>query len=303
MEKYQLGTIRSQSKGESVVAIYKERTIDLLAMMKENYSIQGESPRTLLEIIEQWDTWREKIPNLLDQIPENDQRFLIDIQGSEWLPPISNPRKLICVGANYKDHIEEMGKEINLLRPYTFLKPVTTLTGTGAIVKIPPEAHMVDWEAELGVIIGKRIRDAKGQVAMDAIAGYTIMNDISARDWVAERSAIGMDWVIQKGYDGFHPTGPVITPAAFVPDPQNLNISLSVNGLTKQNSNTSKMVFSVRQIIEHLSSIMTLEPGDLIATGTPAGVAHGKNNFEYLERYDVVTVEIEGLGKLVTTMV
>jgi 2-keto-4-pentenoate hydratase/2-oxohepta-3-ene-1,7-dioic acid hydratase in catechol pathway len=112
-----------------------------------------------------------------------------------------------------------------------------------------------------------------------------------------------VDWVVQKAFDGFAPMGPYITPAEFVSDPQNLNISLTVNGVVKQNSNTSKMLFSVQQIIEHLSSIMTLEPGDVIATGTPAGVEYGRKDPRFLEKGDVMVVEIEGLGKLETKMV
>ena len=135
---------------------------------------------------------------------------------------------------------------------------------------------------------------------MACIAGYSLLNDVSARDWIAEAPSLGIDWVMQKAFDGFAPMGPLITPATFVPDPQKLSIILSVNGQVKQNSTTANMIFSVREIIEHLSSIMTLEPGDVIATGTPAGVGHGRKPPEYLKPGDRMVVEIEGLGQLVT---
>lgn len=126
------------------------------------------------------------------------------------------------------------------------------------------------------------------------------MNDISARDWIAEAPSVGIDWVMQKAFDGFAPMGPLITPAEFVPDPQRLSIRLTVNGERKQDSTTANMLFSVQEIVEHLASIMTLEPGDVIATGTPAGVGYGRKPPEALKSGDTMIVEIEGLGRLET---
>jgi 2-keto-4-pentenoate hydratase/2-oxohepta-3-ene-1,7-dioic acid hydratase in catechol pathway len=161
--------------------------------------------------------------------------------------------------------------------PYSFLKPATTtLIGTHATLYLPEQSKMVDWEAELAVVIGRRARHVRGKAAMACIAGYSILNDISARDWMAEAPSVGINWVMQKAFDGFAPLGPLITPAQFVADPQKLGITLTVNGEIKQRSSTARMVFSVEEIIEHLASIMTLEPGDAIATGTPAGVGYCK---------------------------
>ena len=134
---------------------------------------------------------------------------------------------------------------------------------------------MVDWEAELAVVIGSPLHRASWPAVLDAVAGYTVYNDLSARDWVASTREPGIDWVLMKGYDGFSPIGPLITPKQFVADPQALAIRCWVNGELKQDSNTSQMIFSVQAILEHLSAIMTLEPGDVIATGTPAGVGFG----------------------------
>jgi 2-keto-4-pentenoate hydratase/2-oxohepta-3-ene-1,7-dioic acid hydratase in catechol pathway len=162
---------------------------------------------------------------------------------------------------------------------------------------------MMDWEAELGVVIGTRCAEVPEREALGVVAGYINFNDLSARDWLAERPPVGVDWVRHKGFDGFAPCGPYIVPARFVPDPQTLAIRLTVNGVVKQASNTHRMVFGVAQIIEHLTSIMTLYPGDIIATGTPAGVGHGMTPPQYLQAGDVVELEIGPLGRLVTPIV
>jgi 2-keto-4-pentenoate hydratase/2-oxohepta-3-ene-1,7-dioic acid hydratase in catechol pathway len=133
---------------------------------------------------------------------------------------------------------------------------------------------------------------------MEAIAGYTIINDVSARDWIESRPSVGIDWVMQKAWDRFQPTGPWITPSEFIANPNDLHIWLTVNGVMKQDSNTSQMIFGVGAIVEHLSKIMTLEPGDIIATGTPAGVGFGARPRERLRKGDVVRVGIDGLGTL-----
>ena len=159
---------------------------------------------------------------------------------------------------------------------------------------------MVDWDAELAVVIGRRVRGVRGAAAVAAVAGYSVLNDVSARDWIADRPSLGIDWIMQKAFDGFAPMGPFITPAAFVPDPQALAMQLTVNGQVMQDSSTSRMVFGVREIVEHLAGIMTLEPGDIIATGTPAGVGHGRKPQLFLKPGDDVAVTIEGLGRLET---
>lgn len=310
MEKYQLGTVELVEGGATVVMACRDKIFDLLSIVKESriggqlQAANLEMPASLMDILAKWEQWNTILANVIVEVMSKDHAaFVLNEQNFQWLAPVANPRKIICIGTNYKDHIEEMGATILPPRPYSFLKPVTTLSGCGANVQLPPQAQKVDYEAELGVVIGKTIRHAKGQDALDCIAGYTVINDISARDWNREPSAVGIDWVMQKAYDGFLPTGPLVTPRQFVADPQNLPISLKVNGEKKQDSNTSKMLFSVQQIIEHLSSIMTLEPGDMIATGTPAGVAHGKKDPTYLKAGDVMEVEIEGLGKLTNKMV
>ena len=215
------------------------------------------------------------------------------------------PNKLICLAANYNDHNTEMDNTQPPKFPYCFLKPpTTTLVGSGETVLFPEYAKLIDWEVELAVVIGQRVRRVRGEEAMASIAGYSIVNDISARDWVPkeEHSYFGLDWVMSKGFDGAAPMGPFITPAEFVQTPQALTLTLTVNGQVKQHSNTASMVFSIQEIIEHLTTIMTLEPGDIIATGTPSGVGYGRKPPEFLRPGDRMVAEIEGLGRLETEM-
>jgi 2-keto-4-pentenoate hydratase/2-oxohepta-3-ene-1,7-dioic acid hydratase in catechol pathway len=225
------------------------------------------------------------------------------VQPERWLVPV-RPSKLVCVGVNYYDHLREMGGASAPDFPYSFFKPVSTgLMPSGGRVSLPVGPKMVDWEAELAVVMGSKLYRGKGPAVLDAIAGYTVYNDLSARDWIATTREPGIDWVMMKAYDGFSPIGPLITPGEFVRDPQDLAIRCWVNGELKQDSNTSQMVFGVQAILEHLSAIMTLEPGDVIATGTPAGVGFGAQPQQFLEAGDTVTVEIDGLGRLETLIV
>lgn len=225
------------------------------------------------------------------------------VQIEAWLVPV-RPAKLVCIGTNYHGHLREMGTPAPAL-PYCFLKPVSTgLVASGTKVLLPVGPKMVDWEAELAVVLGDTLPyGTSGPAVLEAVAGYTILNDLSARDWITSSSPVGIDWVLMKGYDGFSPIGPFITPREFVADPQALGVRCWVNGELKQDSNTADMVFGVQAILEHLSSIMTLEPGDVIATGTPAGVGYGRSPQEFLHHGDTVAVEIDGLGRLETLMV
>lgn len=223
-----------------------------------------------------------------------------------WLPPLI-PRKLLCVGANYHDHVAEMDRAVGLTTPpppfpYTFLKPPTALVGSDREVAHPSYARKLDWEVELAVVIGDP-RAASGPEPLEAVFGYTILNDLSLRDFLPFPHALGLDAVVSKGFDGGAPAGPCITLAADVPDPQALGIELSVNGEIMQSSSTTQMIFSVRELIAHYARVLTLEPGDLIATGTPAGVGAAREPPRFLSSGDVVQARIEGLGCLTTTIV
>ena len=221
---------------------------------------------------------------------------------AEFLAPLANPGKFVCIGSNYHDHIAEMAIPMVPTYPFAFVKPVNNpVRGPGEAVAVPKKAKLMDWEAELAIVIGKTCIDVSAADALGVVAGYVNFNDLSARDWLEKRPPVGVDWVQHKAFDGFAPFGPYIVPSRFVPDPQDLPIRLSVNGVLKQDSNTREMVFGVAAIIEHLTSIMTLYPGDVIATGTPAGTGHGKG--EYLKAGDVIRMEVGPLGELMTPIV
>ena len=207
--------------------------------------------------------------------------------------PIDRPEKIVCVGLNYRDHAEEQGTELPEA-PLLFAKWPNTLIGPGEPIVIPPITKQVDYEAELGVVIGRRVRGTSAENALDAVAGYLCLNDVSARDLQFSDG----QWVRGKSLDTFCPVGPHFVSADDVPDPQALSIRALVNGDVLQDSNTSNMIFSVAEIVAHVSQAITLEPGDLIATGTPAGVGAFRDPPIWLEPGDEVTIEIESIGAL-----
>ena len=257
----------------------------------------------LAPLLGDWAYWTARLPELILAVQVAFVDRGVATAEARFRPPIAAPGKIICVGSNYRDHIEEMKIPVLPDYPYTFLKPASTLSGCDEPVKLPSIAHMIDWEAELGVVIGARASGVSAERALDFVAGYVNFNDLSARDWLENRPGVGIDWVRHKAFDGFGPIGPFLTPAAFVPDPQDLAIRLWVNGVLKQDSNTEQMVFGVAAVIAHLSQIMTLEPGDIIATGSPAGVGYGREPKEFLKTGDRIEIEIGPLGRLVTPLV
>ena len=254
------------------------------------------APTSIFAFLNDWAHWHPAL--VAAPRPANRDVAL----SGQFLSPVVAPRKVICIGVNYHDHIREMQMPTLPEFPYAFLRPATCLAGHEQTVPLPDWPKFIDWEAELGIVVGRGGRGLHGKRALDAIAGYTVVNDISARDWIEKRPGVGIDWVMQKGWDCFQPTGPWLVPADFVPDPGALDIMLTVNGETKQHSNTSQLIFGVQAIMEHLSTIMTLEPGDIIATGTPAGVGFGAKPRQNLKKGDVVRVIIEGIGSLENRM-
>jgi 2-keto-4-pentenoate hydratase/2-oxohepta-3-ene-1,7-dioic acid hydratase in catechol pathway len=207
--------------------------------------------------------------------------------------PIDRPEKIVCIGLNYRDHAEEQGTELPTA-PLLFAKWPNTLIGAGEPIVIPSVTKQVDYEAELGVLIGKRVRAVRPDDALEAVRGYLCVNDVSARDLQFSDG----QWVRGKSLDTFCPVGPDLVPAADVPDPQALPIRAIVNGEVLQDSTTANMIFGVAEIVAHVSRAITLEPGDLIATGTPAGVGAFRDPPIWLEPGDEVTIEIEGVGAL-----
>ncbi|MEW4570970.1 fumarylacetoacetate hydrolase family protein [Tautonia sp. JC769] len=211
------------------------------------------------------------------------------------LAPVPDPRKIICLGLNYRDHAIETGAKIPE-EPILFSKYPSSLIGHEAPIQLPKVSHEVDYEAELVIVVGLPGRDIPAARAMEHVAGYAVGHDVSARDWQLRKP--GGQWMSGKTFDTFAPVGPYLVTADEVPDPHALGIRLRLNGRLMQDSSTSQLIFRVPETIAYLSQIMTLEPGDLIFTGTPPGVGMARKPPVWLKPGDVVEVEIDGLGTL-----
>jgi len=207
--------------------------------------------------------------------------------------PVSGVRQFIAIGLNYRKHAAESGLE-SPKEPVVFNKALTALSGPNDDIPLPEGSLSTDWEVELAVVVGTLARRVGVAQALSHVAGYCLANDVSERDWQIKRSG---QWVKGKSFDGFGPIGPWLVTADELPDPQSIALQLDVNGKTRQRSNTSDMIFTVAEIVSHLSQFMTLLPGDVIVTGTPEGVGLGMKPPQYLARGDVVTLDGGPLGK------
>jgi 2-keto-4-pentenoate hydratase/2-oxohepta-3-ene-1,7-dioic acid hydratase in catechol pathway len=213
---------------------------------------------------------------------------------------LARPGKVVCIGLNYRDHAAETGAAIPA-EPVVFMKDPSTVVGPFDDVLIPRGSTKTDWEVELGVVIGSPARYLESpEAAMACVAGYVLSHDVSEREFQLER---GGQWDKGKSCETFNPVGPILVPADRVADPQRLGLRLSVNGVVRQNGTTADMVFSVAHVVWYLSQFMVLHPGDLVNTGTPAGVALGLPDHPYLREGDVVELEIDGLGAAKQRMV
>ena len=206
--------------------------------------------------------------------------------------PIARPSKIICIGLNYRDHAAESKMEVPK-EPVVFFKSTTAMTGPNDGLQIPHGSQKSDWEVELAVVIGKTSRSVSEAQAMEHVAGYMLHNDYSEREWQLER---GGQWVKGKSADTFAPFGPWLATRDEIPDPHHLRLWLSVNGMKKQDGNTSNLIFNIPFIVSYLSRFMTLLPGDVISTGTPAGVGLGFNPPQFLRAGDIVELGIDHLG-------
>jgi 2-keto-4-pentenoate hydratase/2-oxohepta-3-ene-1,7-dioic acid hydratase in catechol pathway len=211
--------------------------------------------------------------------------------------PIERPGKIVCVGLNYRDHAEEQGMELPA-EPLLFAKWPNALIGPGEPIVIPPAVTKADYEAELGVVIGARAKNVSRENALEAVRGYVCANDVSARDL---QFADGQ-WSRGKSVDTFCPVGPLV-PASEIADPHALRIRAIVSGEVLQDSTTANLIFGIDEVIAHVTKTMTLEPGDLILTGTPAGVGVFRDPQRLLRAGDEVTIEIEGIGELTNPVV
>jgi 2-keto-4-pentenoate hydratase/2-oxohepta-3-ene-1,7-dioic acid hydratase in catechol pathway len=303
VSSYRLVTYKGATGPHAGIVLGAEYFDAAVALKSPAYaSVQG--------ILDNWDVCAPQ----LDAFAKGKQAGGMPLVSAELLSPIPHPGTIYCAGANYADHMANMAKKLGIpperdphelgLSPWHFIKSSACVVGTRNKVNL--ECNFLDWEAELGVVIGKRARNIGLAQAFDHVAGYTIGNDLSARDRTARdkvdiSSPFRFDWIGQKNFDGACPLGPWIVPRDEIKDAQALGIRTFVNDQIKQNSNTSKMLFTIAEQVSYLSTRITLHPGDVVLTGTPAGV--GAETGECLKMGDVVRVEIDGLGDLVTQIV
>ena len=276
---------------ESYGVFRRERIIDLPLLMKNE---GRKAPKSL----EDWISSRQGInetESLIEELPEKKiSRVSISMKEAALKAPILYPSKIVCLGLNYRDHAEEAGAEIPD-EPIIFMKPRTSIIGPNEPIVKPSFVKKLDYEVELAIVIGRKGRNIPVAEANEYIFGYTVFNDVSARDIQFKDG----QWTRGKSFDTFAPIGPCITTSKQIGNPMNLRLTTRVNGEIRQDSSTNNMIFNVYEIVHHLSRVMTLEPCDIIATGTPGGVAaFMKPKPRFLQPGDVVEVEIENIGTL-----
>ncbi|KEF52266.1 uncharacterized protein A1O9_11506 [Exophiala aquamarina CBS 119918] len=261
-------------------------------------TFQQDSVKSLLEA---WPGSFTRLQTLADAIASgsNNRAPAILMDKADLLTPILWPNKFLCVGANYVGHLKEMGLDTNKwnVMPFFSCPPTTCLVGPGETVEIPKMTEEFDWELELGVVVGKRLRNATPQEASQAIAAYTIGLDLSCRDLTLNDTAVRVDLMRGKSQDTMGPCGPHLVPAQFMPEITSLKLTLDVNGKQMMNSSTTEMLYSCEEMLAVISEFVTLEPGDLVFTGSPSGSAGAHGNC-WLKSGDEIHAEIQGIGSL-----
>ena len=262
-------------------------------------------PIDMLDLIDMGYEIIEEITEMISETRDIDfEQIGYTLEEVEILAPIQRPRKnIIGIGLNYTEHVAESARTLDTTgklpqKPIIFSKPPTAVTGTNTEIILNTKlTQQLDYEVELAVVIGKKGKYVSNADALDYVFGYTVINDISARDCRREGQ-----WIVSKGQDTFAPMGPYLVTKDEIPNPHNVNLSLKVNGVEKQNSNTKFLLFNINDLIEDLSTVFTLESGDIIATGTPAGVGAGRSPQEWMWNGDVVEATVEGIGTIVNTV-
>jgi 2-keto-4-pentenoate hydratase/2-oxohepta-3-ene-1,7-dioic acid hydratase in catechol pathway len=262
-------------------------------------------PNDMLELIDMGFEVIAEINDLIENTSvENFEEVSYAFDEITLLAPIQKPRKnIIGIGLNYTEHVAESARTLDTTgklpqKPIIFSKPPTTVTGPNTDVLLNTKlTEQLDYEVELAVIIAKKGKYITPENALDYVFGYSIINDISARDCRREGQ-----WIVSKGQDTFAPMGPYLVTKDEIENPHNLNLSLKLNSVEKQNSNTKLLLFNINALIEDLSTVFTLEAGDIIATGTPAGVGAGRNPQEWMKDGDVMEATVEGIGTLINTV-
>lgn len=295
-------TYITSDKEQRAAFVHNNKAVDLADFGEvANFPL----PSTILELIDMGSEVVAEINALLEDVSEAElDEISYDLNDIQITAPIPKPRKnIIGIGLNYTEHVAESARTLDTTgklpqKPIIFSKPPTTVTGPGTDILLNPRlTQQLDWEVELAVVIGKKGKYVPKDQALDHVFGYTIVNDISARDCRREGQ-----WIVSKGQDTFAPMGPYLVTKDEIENPHNLNLSLKLNGIEKQNSNTALMLFNINDLVEDLSTVFTLEPGDIIATGTPAGVGAGRSPQEWMKDGDVVECYVEHIGTLVNTV-
>lgn len=297
-----LTTYTLNNNDQKLGVVHHNQIIDVASLAAATHN---EFPTTMLDLIDAGMSMVTKIDDAINTAPADVLASCsVSLETATLLAPIPRPRKnIIGIGLNYTEHVAESARTLDTSselpqKPIIFSKPPTTVTATNTNVLLNPKlTQQLDWEVELAVIIGKKGKYVSNAEAMDYVFGYTIINDISARD--CRRAG---QWIVSKGQDTFAPMGPILITKDELPNPHNVNLSLKVNGIEKQNSNTRLMLFNINDLIEDLSTVFTLEPGDIIATGTPSGVGAGRTPQEWLHHGDIIEATVEGIGTLVNTV-
>jgi 2-keto-4-pentenoate hydratase/2-oxohepta-3-ene-1,7-dioic acid hydratase in catechol pathway len=275
-------------EGPRACGVYNGQYVDVNAA-------DPEMPASVRELLELGTEWQRRAWAAL---PEGVVRH--DPGNVTLLAPVPDARKIVCIGLNYRDHAAESGVPVPT-EPILFSKYPTTLIGHGASIVLPGVSQEVDYEAELVVVIGRKGRHVPRQRALEYVGGYAVGHDVSARDWQLNKP--GKQWMAGKTFDTFAPVGPELVTPDEVGDPHKLGIRLRLNGQTMQDSSTSQLVFGVEELVAYLSQVFTLEPGDLIFTGTPPGVGMARKPPVWLKPGDTVEVEIDRLGTLKNTVI
>lgn len=253
-------------------------------------------PNTLVEYIQNASQYNKILPKIMKE-----KKLVHKIEQIKVLAPITKPDKVLCVGLNYKGHCDEQNKPYPE-EPFFFAKFPSTIIGPNDTLLLPVNSKAVDWEVELAVVIGKTARFVNIDDAYEYVFGYTIAQDISARDWQTPKKNHGQ-WLFAKSMDQFCPLGPYVVSKDEIPDPHNLQISCSINGVQKQNASTGELIHRIDKLVSYLSGLVTLLPGDIILTGTPSGVGVFRNPKEFLKPGDRITSEISSIGVLENSII
>jgi 2-keto-4-pentenoate hydratase/2-oxohepta-3-ene-1,7-dioic acid hydratase in catechol pathway len=312
---YRLATYVEGNAAPRAGLVVDNRVLDVAEVLESGRGdpAAAAAATSVLGLLQRWDEVQPRLRAIARAVRSGGAAHgYHDLSNVSLLAPILNPGTIFCAGANYRDHVAEMSRALNLpqepdphamgLKPWHFIKAAEScIRGPGARIALPAYSKCVDWEAEIAVVIGRACRNVAVEDALGYVAGATVVNDLSARDHlrrkgVAADSPFHFDWVSQKSFDGALPMGPWLCPLDEIEDLGNLAIRLWVNGELMQDSSSSNLIFSVAEQVAHLSSRLTLRPGDVIATGTPAGCGAARGR--YLKSGDRVRVWVETVGEI-----